>query len=54
MGQVFWLTCPACGFRYYVGRELLEAKTVPSVCPRCHHEYPPEHSATGIEATTSG
>lgn len=49
MNKVYWLTCPECYFKYYVGRELLEIKSFPTVCPKCHHEYLPEQSATKIE-----
>lgn len=49
MVKVYWLTCPKCGWRYYVGESLLRIKDFPTVCPKCKHEYLPEESSSGIE-----
>jgi hypothetical protein len=48
VGKVYWVRCPQCEFDYYVGKELLDIEGFPTVCPRCHHEYPPRESAIGI------
>lgn len=52
MGKVYWLTCPACQFEYYVGHELLALQGFPTVCPKCHHEYDPHDSAKPIRETS--
>lgn len=51
MGKVYYLTCPKCGFRYYVGHSLISLEGFPTVCPNCHHEYLPSQSATGVKSS---
>ncbi len=36
-----WVACPNCKFRYQIGAALLKVKDVPSICPRCRHEFDP-------------
>ena len=49
MAKIYWVTCPKCRFRYYVSKELLDIPGIPTLCPKCHHEYPPEESATPVQ-----
>ena len=49
MVKVYYVTCPKCSWRYYVGAALLQVENFPTVCPKCKHEFPPEESSTGIE-----
>lgn len=56
MSKVYYVTCPECGFRYYVGENLVTIPRFPTLCPRCHHLYqleespdwePPSHAPAG-------
>lgn len=41
IARVNWIICPKCKFRYYVGPQLLLVEGIPTVCPKCHHEFDP-------------
>jgi hypothetical protein len=47
--KVFYVTCPSCNFKYYVGYKLVSLKGFPTICPRCHLQYPLEKSKTGVQ-----
>ncbi len=37
--RLSWVICPNCGYRYYVGAQLLSVEGYPAICPRCRHEF---------------
>ena len=43
MARVNWVICPKCQFRYYVGPQLLLVEGIPSICPKCRHEFDPKN-----------
>ena len=49
MPRVYWLTCPYCRFRYYVGHSLVRVPGFPTCCPRCHREFALEQSDPPID-----
>ena len=49
MPRVYWVTCPACQFRYYVGHSLVRVPGFPTCCPRCHHEFGLERSNPPVD-----
>ncbi len=51
MARVNWVNCPKCQFRYYVGPQLLLVEGLPSICPKCRHEFDPKKH---LEATLTG
>lgn len=46
MAKVYYLNCPKCAFRYYVGQPLVAIPNFPTQCPKCHHVYQLEESPT--------
>ena len=52
IGKVNWVICPKCQFRYYIGPQLLLAEGIPTICPKCRHEFDPkpylESKVTGV------
>jgi len=45
MGRLYFVACPACGFRYPIDEVLVKAR-VDAHCPACHAQFNPE-SALG-------
>ena len=55
MARVYYLNCPKCDFRYYVGEPLIAIPKFPSHCPKCHHVFQLEESPTWkLPASASG
>ncbi len=46
MVSVYYLNCPKCNFRYYVGEPIVLLPNFPSQCPKCHHVFQLEESPT--------
>ena len=42
--KVNWVICPKCGWRYYIGPNLLLRKGIPAICPQCRVEFDPEEN----------
>jgi predicted Zn finger-like uncharacterized protein len=40
MENLYYVVCPACGWRYYVDNSMLDIPSFLTVCPKCHHERP--------------
>lgn len=45
MAKIFWMVCQRCGFRYYIGSEILAMDVPQSICPKCHLEFDPRAQA---------
>ncbi len=44
MSRVYWVGCPYCGTRFYVGHSLIRMPDFPACCIKCHREFAIEDS----------
>ncbi len=54
MVRVYYLNCPKCDFRFYIGEPVLAIPDFPAQCPKCHHTFKLEESPTWKAPSDSG
>jgi len=47
--RVNWVVCPECGYRFYVGAEMILLEGIQCHCPNCHSEF---DTKSNLEAVT--